>query len=82
MADITTAVDILSRDPRHRFSRAEIFARAIAATLDLEFALSKAFRPDQNLPGDTDQIGGREFRTGALVRIVVEHVDTLGLSSR
>src|SRR5947199_8847606 len=79
MANITATVDILSRYPRHHFRRAEILARTVAAPLDLELALGEALRPDQNLPGDTDQVGGRELRAGALVGIVIEHIDALGL---
>src|SRR5882672_6705436 len=79
MANITTTVDILSRYPRHHFHGAEILARTVATPLDLELALGKALRPDQNLPGDTDQVGGGKFRTRTLVGIVIEHVDALGL---
>ena len=70
---------ILSRYPRHHFRRTEILARTVAAPLDLELALGEALRPDQNLPGDADQVGGGEFRAGALVGIVIEHIDALGL---
>src|SRR3954469_11706937 len=79
LANITTTVDILSRYLRHHFHRAEILARTVAAPLDLELALGEALRPDENLPGNTDQVGGREFCAGALVGIVIEHVDALGL---
>src|SRR5437764_13988745 len=79
LANITTTVDILSRYLRHYFRRAEILARTVAAPLDLELALGEALRPDQNLPRDADQVGGRELRAGALVGIVIEHVDALGL---
>src|SRR5437764_9510487 len=79
LANITTTVDILSRYLRHYFHRTEILARTVAAPLDLELALGEALRPDQNLPGDTDQVGGRELRAGALVGIVIEHIDALGL---
>src|SRR5437868_5337271 len=79
LANITTTVDILSRYLRHHFRRAEILARTVAAPLDLELALSEALRPHQNLPGDADQVGGGKFSTGALVGIVIEHVDALGL---
>src|SRR5205085_6590292 len=79
LANITTTVDILSRYLRHHFHRTEILARTVAAPLDLELALGEALRPDQDLPRDTDQVGGRELRTGALVGIVIEHVNILGL---
>src|SRR5438876_5969251 len=79
MANITSAVDILSRYLCHHFRRAEILARTVAAPLDLELALGEALRPDQNLPGDTNQVGGREFRAGTLIGVVIEHVDALGL---
>src|SRR5215207_10102744 len=79
MANITAAVDILSRYLCHHFHRAEILARTVAAPLDLKLALGEAFRPDQNLPGDPDQVGGGELRARALVGIVIEHIDTLGL---
>src|SRR4029078_2921742 len=77
LANITSALDILSRYLCHHFRRAEILARTVAAPLDLEFALGEALRPNQNLPGDADQVGGPELRAGALVGIVIEHVHTL-----
>src|SRR4051812_8657248 len=64
---------------RHHFRRAEILARAVAAPLDLELALGKPLGADQDLPGDPDQVGGGEFCARALVGIVIEHVDALGL---
>jgi mono/diheme cytochrome c family protein len=58
LANIATAVDILSRYLCHHFRRAEILARTVAATLDFELALGEALRPNQNLPGDADQVLG------------------------
>src|SRR4051794_34647459 len=63
----------------HRFRRTEILARAVAAPLDLEFAFGKALGADQNLPGNTDQVGGGEFCAGALIGVVIEDVDALRL---
>src|SRR5437588_6507511 len=79
LANITATVDILSRYLRHHFHRTEMLARTVAAPLDLELALGEALRPDQDLPGDTDQVGGREFRARALISVVIEHIDALGL---
>src|SRR4029079_3502573 len=63
----------------HRFRRAEDLARAVAAPLDLELALGKALGADQNLPGNAYQVGGGEFCAGALIGVVIEDVDALGL---
>src|ERR1700722_1905666 len=83
--DPASAVDNSSRgsarlrgQPCYNFRRAEILARAVAAPLDLELAFGKALRADQNLPGNTDQVGGGELGAGALVGVVVQDFDTPG----
>src|SRR6478752_9099184 len=63
----------------HHFRRAEVLARSVAAPLDLELAFGKALGADQNLPGNTDQVGRGELRTRTLVGVVIENVDALGL---
>src|SRR3984885_1627707 len=68
----------LRSQPCHDIRRAEIFARPVAAPLDLELAFGKALRADQNLPGNTDQVGGGELGAGALVGVVVQDFDTSG----
>src|SRR5580692_259208 len=80
VADIATAaVDNSSRGQLcHDIRRAEILARAVAAPLDLELAFGKALRADQNLPGNTDQVGGGELGAGALVGVVVQYFDAPG----
>src|SRR3954452_20725936 len=59
------------RQPLDRIGGAHQFAAAVGALLDLDLALGKAFRPDQNLPGNADEVGGRELRSRALVEVVV-----------
>jgi hypothetical protein len=59
------------RQPFDRLGCAHQFAAAVGPLLDLDLALGKAFRPDQNLPGNADQVGGGEFGARALVEIVV-----------
>src|SRR6516164_1332904 len=44
----------------------------------LHFAFGEAARPDKDLPGNADQIGGGEFRPGPLIEIVVERIDAFG----
>src|SRR5437660_6713702 len=56
-----------------------MLAHPVAAPLELELAFGKALRADQNLPGNPDQVGGGEFRAGALIGVVVENVDVPGL---
>jgi len=51
--------------------RAHQLAAAVSPLLDLDLALGKPFRPDQDLPGNADEVGGSEFRSRALVEIVV-----------
>src|ERR1700727_2875362 len=68
----------LRGQPCHDLRRVQIFARPVAAPLDLELALGKALRADQNLPGNTDQVGGGELGAGALVGVVVQYFDAPG----
>jgi hypothetical protein len=42
----------------------------------------KSLRTDHDLPGNADQVGGREFRTRAFVEVVVERIDAPRLQSR
>src|SRR3569623_306231 len=51
-------------------------AAAVGALFDLDLALGETLRPDQNLPRNTDQVGGGEFAARTLVGVVVEHVHT------
>ena len=50
------------RQPGERVGGAHQLAAAVGAALDLDLALGEPLRPDQDLPGDADQVGGREFR--------------------
>ena len=61
--------------PRHDFRRTQILARPVAAPLQLTLALGQSLRPNQDLPGDADQVGGGEFGAGALVGVVVQDLD-------
>ncbi len=65
-------------EPGHHVGRRDVFPRAIAALLDLDLAFGKALRSHHDLPGNADQVGGGELGAGALVGVVVEHVDALG----
>ena len=56
-----------------RFSREPSLRR-----LSLELAFGEALRADQDLPGNADQVGGGELGAGALVGVVVQHLDALG----
>ena len=47
----------------------------LAAGFDLDLALAEALRSDDDLVRRADQVHGGEFRAGALVAVVVEHVD-------
>src|SRR3569623_1764453 len=51
-------------------------AAAGGALFDLDLALGETLRPDQNLPRNTDQVGGGEFAARTLVGVVVAHVPT------
>src|SRR5215468_11148539 len=74
----TSLENALSAQPRDNVGRAHVLARAVAAAFHLDFALGKAFRADQNLPGNADQVGARELGAGALVGVVIEDIDALG----
>src|ERR1700722_17800257 len=54
------------------------FPLPVGATFDLDLALGKPPRPHQDLPGNTDQVSGREFRPGPLVQVMGEGVDPSG----
>src|SRR5438477_5465065 len=66
----------LSGDLRDHVSVTQVLARTIAAPLDLDLAFGKPFGPDHDLPGNTNQIGGGELGTGALIGVVVQDLDT------
>ena len=65
--------------PAHRVGRAsrdrQRLALAGRAALELDLAGRRAARPDDDLPGQADQVHGGELGAGALVAVVVEHVD-------
>ena len=61
-------------EPADDFGDRRIAALAGAAVLDLDLAGGDAARADDHLPGQADQVGGRELAAGALVGVVVEHV--------
>src|SRR5262245_25312356 len=63
----------LAAKPGHRFGRGEHGAAPVGAALQLDLPGSKPLRTNENLPRNADQIGGRELRAGALVRVVIEH---------
>ena len=52
------------------------FAFAGVAVLDLDLTIGNRTRPDDHLPWQADQVHRGEFRTGTLVRVVVQHVQT------
>src|SRR5262249_58358069 len=52
-------------------------AAAVHPLLDLDLVLSEALRPDEDLPGDANEVGGGEFRARPLVEVVIEHADAL-----
>src|SRR6476660_10597713 len=61
------AVDNSSRDqPSDDIRRTQVLARPVAAPLEFDLSFGEPLRTDENLPGNTDQIGGGEFGTGAL----------------
>ncbi len=47
----------------------------VARRFSLDLALGQALRADHDLPGNADEVGGRELRAGTLVAVVVEHVE-------
>src|SRR5215471_2129859 len=66
-----------SRKAFKRVGRAHKLAAAVGSTFEFDLALRKPLRPDQDLPRNTDQVGGDEFRARPLFEIVVEHLDAL-----
>src|SRR5215204_7627577 len=67
------------RKERECIAGAKQLPTAVGAFLDLELALGKSLRPDQNLPGNADEIRRGEFRSRPLVEIMVENIDPLAL---
>src|SRR5262249_1097061 len=64
--------------PLGRIGLAHELAAAVRPLLDLDLVLGEALRPDQDLPGSANEVGGGEFRARPLVEVVIEHVDALG----
>ena len=62
------------RQARDHIVERDEFRSAARPALQLDLALGEALRPDDDLPGDADQVGGGELGAGALVPVVVEHV--------
>src|SRR5690606_8224729 len=73
------AVNSLRRKPRDRLVGGEKLARAVAAPLELDLARGQAARATHALIRDPDQVRGCEFCAWPLVKVVVEHLDSLGL---
>src|SRR5204863_6132018 len=68
----------LRTQARHDIRGAEIFTSSIAAPLQLELAFGETLGANQNLPGNADQIRCGELGSGALVGIVIKHLDPFG----
>src|SRR5580700_11340544 len=64
-----------SRQALDRIARRQQLAAAVGAAFQLDLALAEALGPDQDLPGNADQVGRSEFRARAFVEVVVEHLD-------
>src|SRR5215813_13047302 len=73
----TRATPVSSRPAPTRVGLAHELAAAVGALLDLDLALGKPLRPDQDLPRNANQVGGGEFGSRPLIKIVVEHFDSL-----
>src|SRR6516225_4007401 len=67
----------LGADAGERVGRREKFPRTVEAALDLDLTFGEPARPDHDLPGDADKVGGGEFGTRPFVEIVIKHVDPL-----
>src|SRR5215831_8133483 len=67
-----------SRQAFKRVGRGHKLAAAVGSTFEFDLALRKPLRPDQDLPRNTDQVGGDEFRARPFFKIVVENLDALG----
>src|SRR5215475_12406561 len=68
----------LLSEPRYDIRGRHVLARTVAAPLELDLAFGDPLRSDHDLPGNADQVGGRELDAGALLGVVIEHVDALG----
>ena len=64
------------RQPRHGVLRRQLMSFASAAHLEFDLAFFETPRPDDELVRQANQIGGREFGTGAVVGIVIERIET------
>jgi hypothetical protein len=62
------AIGLVSRSP-------------VARSLDLDLAGGDAARSDDDLPRNADQVGRGELAAGALVGVIVEHVEPGRLSA-
>src|SRR5947207_3527020 len=53
-----------------RVGRRKQLAAAVGTAFQLDLALRQPLRPHQDLPGNADQVGRREFRGGPFVGVV------------
>ncbi len=58
-----------------------MLSRSPPPALDLDLALREPAWPDDDLPGQADEVGGGELGARALVAIVVEHAEAGGLQA-
>src|SRR5262249_41962885 len=63
------------REPRQRTFRGNFLAFAGGAALQLDHAFLQPLGADDQLPGESDHIHGRELGAAALIAIVVERLD-------
>src|SRR6516162_9533255 len=68
----------LLSEPRYDIRGRHVLARTVAAPLEFDLAFGDPLRSDHDLPGNADQVGSRELDAGALLGVVIEHVDALG----
>src|SRR5436305_1298370 len=69
-----TLIPASSRDEVDGIIRRKHLPLAALAVLHLDFGFREALGPDDNLPGQANEIESREFGAWALVAIVVEHL--------
>jgi len=58
-----------------RAVRGQLLPRAIGAAFQLDDTRLDTARPDDELPGQPDEVHGRELGAGALVAVVVQNLD-------
>src|SRR5262245_59133476 len=61
----------LWRQAHDGVGRAHELAAVVRPLFDLDLALAQPLRPNQNLPGNSDQVGSCKLRPRALVTVVV-----------